>query len=185
MGGVSTPAVATARPRGPGRSFLGLVWALVPVLLLLLLLVWWQKGGASPVASVDPRPDIAYAQRVSPVPLPGLGPLPGEWRPTSSHVDAPAGEEKRSPVTLTVGYLTDDDKFAQVVIGDRSPAALLAEAADGATRDGSVTVGGVGWDRYRSVRGERVLIHQVGRAGVLVTGDAADGDLATLAAAVH
>jgi hypothetical protein len=182
---VSTQQESTARPTGPGRSFLGLLWALAPVLVVLLLLVWWQKGGESPVLSVDPGPDIAYAQRVSPVPLPAPGPLPGDWRATSSHVDAPAGEARRSPVTLTVGYLTGADKFAEVVTGDRPVRTILLEVAPAATAEGTVTVGAAKWDAYRNKRGERVLATTLGEAGVIVTGDAADTDLVALAGAVR
>jgi hypothetical protein len=185
MVGVSTQSEATARPYGPRRSFLGLVWALAPVLVILLLLVWWQQGSASPVISVDPRPDITYARRVSPVPLPAPGPVPGDWRATSSRVDAPAGEQKRSPVTLVVGYLTGGDKFAQVVVGDRPARTVLLEVAPGATADGSVAVGSARWDAYRNERGERVLVTTLGKAAVLVTGDAPDGDLALLAGTVR
>jgi hypothetical protein len=183
---VSTPSeVSTARPRGPGRSFAGLLWSLVPLLVVVLLLVWWQKGSPAPVVSVDPGADIAYALRVSPVPLPAPGPLPGNWRPTSSRVDAPAGEAKRSPVTLTIGYLTEDDKFAQVVIGDRPPATLLTETQPQATKDGNAEVGPARWDLYRNLRGEQVLATTIGKAGVIVTGDASGTDLAVLAGSVH
>jgi hypothetical protein len=183
---VSTPSeVSTARPRGPGRSFAGLLWSLVPLLAVVLLLVWWQKGSPAPVVSVDPGADIAYAQRVSPVPLPAPGPLPGTWRPTSSRVDAPAGEAKRSPVTLTIGYLTEDDKFAQVVIGDRPLATLLTETQPQATKDGNAEVGPARWDLYRNLRGEQVLAATIGKAGVIVTGDASGTDLAALAGSVH
>ena len=174
----------TARPRGPGRSFVGLLWSLVPIVGVIVLLVVWQKGSPSPVTSVDPRPDVTYAQRISPVPLPAPGPLPGTWRATSSHVDAPAGE-KRSPVTLTVGYLTEDSRFAEVVIGDRPVDLLLAATQPGATADGNVQVGPARWQAYRTQRGERLLATTVGKAGVLVTGDASGSDLAALAAAVH
>ena len=173
-----------ARSRRPGRSFTGLLWSLVPILVVIVLLVLWQKGSPSPVTSVDPGPDIAYAQRVSPVPLPAPGPLPGNWRPTSSRVDAPAGE-KRSPVTLTIGYLTDENKFAEVVIGDRPVALLLADAEPQSSADGSVQVGAARWPAYRNQRGERVLATTIGKAGVLVTGDASGTDLAELAAAVR
>jgi hypothetical protein len=183
---VSTQSeVSTARPRGPGRSLAGLLWSLVPLLVVVLLLVWWQKGSPAPVVSVDPGPDIAYAQRVSPVPLPAPGPLPGNWRPTSSRVDAPAGEAKRSPVTLTIGYLTEDDKFAQVVIGDRPLATLLTETQPQATKDGNAEVGPARWDLYRNLRGEQVLAATIGTAGVIVTGDASGTDLAELAGSVH
>jgi hypothetical protein len=184
-------ALASARPRGPGRSFKGLLWSLVPIIVVVSLLVLWQRGSASPVVSVDPSPDVAYAQRISPVPLPAPGPLPGTWRATSSNVDAPnsdpsqADQPKRSPVTLTIGYLTEDDHFAEVVVGDRSATALLDQTEPGATKDSDVLVGNTRWDTYRNQRGEQVLVGTVGRAGVLVTGDASGTDLATLAAAVR
>jgi hypothetical protein len=184
MVGVSTQSqLPASRPRRPGRSFAGLLWSLVPLLVVVVLLVLWQKGSPSPVTSVDPGQDVAYAQRVSPVPLPAPGPLPGNWRATSSHVDAPAGE-KRSPVTLTIGYLTDENRFAEVVIGDRPVALLLADAEPQSTADGNVEVGPARWQAYRNQRGEQVLATTVGKAGVLVTGDASGPDLAILAAAV-
>jgi hypothetical protein len=191
---VSTQSeVATARRRRPGRSVVGLLWSLVPLVVIIVLLVLWQKGSPSPVQSIDPTGDISYAQRVSPVPLPAPGPLPGNWRPTSSQVDAPNADPdvgqpnlpKVSPVTLTIGYLTENDKFAEVVIGDRSIPALLSSAGPGATRDGTVAVGADQWDAYRTARGEQLLAHTVGKASVLVTGDASRSDLATLAAAVR
>jgi hypothetical protein len=189
---VSTQSeVATARPRGPGRSFTGLLWSLVPILVVVVLLVLWQRGTPSPVLSVDPSPDVAYAQRISPVPLPAPGPLPGNWRATSSAVDAPNADPsqpdqpRRSPVTLTIGYLTETDSFAEVVIGDRSATALLDQTEPGATKKGDVQVGSARWDAYQNQRGEQVLVSTVGKAGVLVTGDAAAADLAVLAAAVR
>jgi uncharacterized protein DUF4245 len=151
---------------------------------VIVLLVLWQRGSPTPVASVDPRPDVTYAKRVSPVPLPALRALPGGWRATSSRVDAPAGE-KRSPVTLTIGYLTGQDKFAEVVIGDRPVGTLLTSAEPGSTADGTVQVGSARWQAYRNPRGEQVLATTIGKAGVLVTGDAPTADLATLAAAVR
>jgi hypothetical protein len=188
---VSTQSeIPTARPRGPGRSFAGLLWSLVPVVVVLILLVLWQRGSPSPLVSVDPGPDIQFAQRVSPVPLPAPGPLPGTWRATSSHVDAPSVDpskpvvDRRGPVTLTIGYLTEEDKFAEVVVGDRPVSTLLTETAPQATRDGDTVVGAGRWDVYRNQRGEQVLVTTIGRAGVLVTGDAAGADLAALAAAV-
>jgi hypothetical protein len=192
MNSVSTQSeVATARPRGPGRSFKGLLWSLVPIIVVVSLLVLWQRGSASPVLSVDPGPDVAYAQRISPVPLPAPGPLPGNWRPTSSNVDAPNSDPSRpdqpkvSPVTLTIGYLTEDDHFAEVVVGDRSATALLAQTEPGATADGNVEVGPARWDAYRNQRGEQVLVGTVGKAAVLVTGDASGSDLAALAGSLR
>jgi Protein of unknown function (DUF4245) len=192
MDRVSTQSeVATGRPKGPGRSFTGLLWSLIPIIVVVVLLVLWQRGSASPVPSVDPRPDVAYAQRISPVPLPAPGPLPGTWRSTSSDVDAPnsdpsqADQPKRSPVTLTIGYLTEDDHFAEVVVGDRPATAMLNQTEPGATKDGDVTIGPARWDTYRNQRGEQVLVGTVGRAGVLVTGDASGTDLAALAASLR
>ena len=185
MVGVSTQTpVPTDRRRRPGRSFVGLLWSLVPIVIVIVLLVLWQRGAPTPVPSVDPRPDVTTAQRISPVPLPAPGPLPGNWRATSSHVAAPAGE-KRSPVTLTIGYLTDENRFAEVVIGDRPVDLLLAAIQPGVTANGTVPVGATRWQAYRTQRGEQLLAGTIGKAGVLVTGDASGTDLAALAAAVR
>jgi len=185
MDGVSTQTPApTERRWGPGRSFTGLLWSLVPIVIVIVLLVLWQRSAPSPVTSVDPGPDVAQAQRISPVPLPAPGPLPGNWRATSSHVDAPAGE-KRSPVTLTIGYLTDDNRFAEVVIGDRPVGLLRTAIQPGSTADGAVPVGATRWQAYRTQRGEQLLATTIGKAGVLVTGDASGTDLVQLAAAVR
>jgi hypothetical protein len=174
----------TAEQRRSLQTFAGLLRALVPAVIIVLLLVWWQRGGEAPVLSVDPRPDITYAQRVSPVPLPAPGALPGDWRATSSHVDAPAGEAKRSPVTLTIGYLTGADKFAEVVVADRAVASVLSETVPSARADGEAAVGAAKWKAYRNDKDERVLATTVGEAAVVVTGDASDTDLAVLAASV-
>jgi hypothetical protein len=181
MVGVTTQTGSTARPRGPGRSFLGLLWSLVPVLVLILLLVWWQRGDARPVPTVDPAPDIAYAKRISPTPLPVPGSLPAGWRPTSSRVEAPSGEG-RSPVTLSIGYLTPGERFAQLVISDRPVGRVIQDAAPGATADG---VAPAGFDRYRTARGEPALVSQRGVVTILVTGDAAIEDLVRLATSVR
>jgi Protein of unknown function (DUF4245) len=185
MVGVSTQTPApTERRRRPGRSFTGLLWSLVPIVIVIVLLVLWQRSAPSPVTSVDPGPDVAQAQRISPVPLPAPGPLPGNWRATSSHVDAPAGD-KRSPVTLTIGYLTDENRFAEVVIGDRPVGLLVTAIQPGSTADGAVPVGATRWQAYRTQRGEQLLATTIGKAGVLVTGDASGTDLVQLAAAVR
>lgn len=181
---MSTSASDVAAQRRAGRTFLGLLRALVPALVILLFLVWWQRGEPQQLVPVDPTGDIAYAQRVSPVPLPAPAALPADWRATSARVDAPAGE-KRSPVTLTIGYLTADEKYAEVSIGDRGPRALVEAVTPQASRDGSAPVGAASWDRYRTERGETVLVGPVGRATVLVTGNAAEADLARLATAVR
>jgi hypothetical protein len=88
-------------------------------------------------------------------------------------------------VTLTIGYLTDQNKFAQVVIGDRPVGLLVTTTQPGATANGTVPVGATRWQAYRTQRGEQLLAGTVGKAGVLVTGDASGTDLAELAASVR
>jgi len=88
-------------------------------------------------------------------------------------------------VTLTIGYLTEENKFAEVVIGDRPVALLLTATQPGATADGTVPVGASRWQAYRTQRGEQLLAGTVGKASVLVTGDASGTDLQQLAAAVR
>ena len=177
-------SAAPARRRTPGRSLTGLLWSLLPVLALLVLVVWWQRGESRPVPSVDPAPDVAYAQRAAPVRLPAPGPLPPGWRATSSRVDAPAGEG-RSPVTLEIGYLTAGERFARLVVSDATVATVLRERVPGATRDGTAAVGAASWERWRTARGEPVLVTRLGPATVAVTGDAPADDLARLAGSVR
>jgi cytoskeletal protein RodZ len=182
MTSTGTHPAARPRRRAPGRSFAGLLWALIPVLVVLVgIVVWQQAGERQPLATVDPTGDIAYARRVAPVPFPALGPVPDGWRATSSQVEAPAGE-KKAPVTLTVGYVTPAGRYAEIVVTDQAPPVVLGQVATGATADGTTPVGAARWERYRSSRGETVLVHPVGAASVLVTGDAADADLVALAA---
>ncbi|MFL6130084.1 MAG: DUF4245 family protein [Mycobacteriales bacterium] len=178
---MSTVAGRQRAERTTGRTFVGLLRALVPSLLVVLFLVWWQRGDSQPVPTVDPGPEIAYAKRISPTPLPAPGPLPAGWRATSSRVDAPAGEG-RSPVTLSIGYLTAADRFAQLVISDRPVGRVIQDAAPGATEEGT---GPDGFDRYRTGRGEPALVARRAAVTILVTGDAAVEDLVRLAAAVH
>ena len=180
-GGVSTVASDQPARRKSGRTVVGLLRALAPSLVVVLLLVWWQRGDAQPVATVDPGPEIAYAQRISPTPLPAPGALPDGWRATSVRVDAPSGEG-RSPVTLSVGYLTPADRFAQVVVSDRPAGRVLQDAAPGSTAAGP---GPAGFTRYRTGRGETVLVAERGPVTVLVTGDAPDEDLTRLAQTVR
>ena len=45
MAGVSTQTQERAARRWrPGRSFTGLLWSLVPLVIVIVLLVLWQKG---------------------------------------------------------------------------------------------------------------------------------------------
>ena len=176
--------VSTSTDHGPGRTFSGLLRALVPAVVVLLLIVWWQRGEAAPVPTADAASQAAYAQRISPVPLPAPAGLPAEWRATSAHVDAPSGE-KRSPVTLTIGYLTGADRYAEVAIGDRTESALLRATAPAAVEEGTVAVGPATWKRYTSDRDEPLLLATVGKAAVLVTGDAPVEDLVRLAGSVR
>ena len=158
--------------------------ALLPLVAVIVLLVLWQRGQPQPVATVDPAADVAYARRVSPVPLPAPTGLPAGWRATSSRVEAPS-PTGRGPVTLAIGYLTPAGGFAQVVVSDQGVEAVLRQWAAGAVRDGTAPVGAASWERYRATRDEVVLVSRVGRATVLVTGDASGADLALLAGSVR
>jgi len=71
------------------------------------------------------------------------------------------------------------------VIGDRPVGLLRTAIQPGSTADGAVPVGATRWQAYRTQRGEQLLATTIGKAGVLVTGDAAGTDLAQLAAAVR
>ena len=169
----------------PGRSFTGLLWAMIPVLLIVVVLVVWQQAGTedAPLPTADPTGDIAYARRIAPVTFPDVVPPQG-WRASSSEVDAPAGE-RRSPVTLRIGFVTPAGKYAELVVTDQAPVTALRQVAQGSTQDGTTPVGGAAWERYRTPRGETVLVRRVGGATALVTGDAPESELTTAAAAAR
>lgn len=179
---MSTVATGPPTRRTTGRNFVGLLRALVPMLVVVLFLVWWQRGDSQPVPTVDAAPEIAYAKRISPTPLPAPGALPDGWRPTSARVDAPSGEG-RSPVTLSIGYLTPAERFAQVVISDRPAGRVLQEAVPGSSAEEGT--GPAGFSRYRTPRGESALVAQRGPVTILVTGDAPMEDLTLLAQSVR
>ena len=178
---MSTAASEQQTRRPTGRTISGLLRALLPSLAVVLFVVWWQRGDSQPVPSVDPGPEIAYALRISPTPLPAPRVVPPGWRATSAHVDAPSGEG-RSPVTLTVGYLTGGERFAEVVVSDRRAVRVLRDVAAGATPDGR---GPAGFQRYRTARGETALVAERGPVTILVTGDAPIEDLTLLAQSVR
>jgi hypothetical protein len=182
---MTAPAPAAPKPSAANRrTVLGLARALLPLLAIVLVVAWLRQPGGSEVPTVDPGPDLAYAARIAPYDLLAPTGLPAGWRATSSKVDAPQGEG-RTPVTLTVGYLTPAGKYAGLTETDRRTADVQGADLAGATAAGSTRAGGRTWQRYRTTRGETALLLVADRLTLLITGSAPDEDLAALAGSLR
>jgi len=158
--------------------------ALVPMVALVLLLVWLQQPSGQQVRTVDPAPDVSYAMTAAPYRLVAPRGLPSEWRATSSQVAAPAGEG-HSPVTLDIGYLTPAGKYARFVVSDLPVDGAVDAAVPGSVRDGSATVAGADWARYRTPKGEVLLVRKVGPATAVLTGNAGMDEFGVLAGSLR
>jgi hypothetical protein len=168
------------RPRG-NKTVGDITRSLVPLVILVVLAVWvlWPRVGST-VREVDPSGDLRDAGRLGLFTVLAPSGLPSGWRATSSKLDRPAARQ----VTIRIGYLTPAERYARYVQSNVDSGALLSAEIPGATRDGSVRVGGRSWDRYRADRGELAYVLP-GAATLLVTGSADAGELSVLASSLR
>jgi hypothetical protein len=110
------------------------------------------------------------------------GALPAGWRPTSGGLSGPAATED-----MHIGYAAPGQSFAGLneSVGPTTGLVSTVLGSAGAAVKGTVSVGGVAWQRRTSSRGELALVHRVGAVAVVVTGSAAEPELVTLAASLH
>jgi hypothetical protein len=174
----STSRTEGAPSRRPRDLVISLLVLLVPVLVLV--------GGYQILAERDqpvpvaPDAEIAAAQRagLEAVEPTGLDP---QWVPVSAvfrQVDGGA--------TLRLGYLTPQRAPVQVVQSSVTPERLLPqELVADPTPVGTVTAGGVTWQRYPGREGETALVRHESGHTVLVVGAAAEPELRELAAALR
>lgn len=168
--------------RRPNLTALDLVRALIPLVVLILVVVWLSTpSDVTPVPTVDPAPDIAYAASLADFDVLAPGDLPAGWRTTSARVD-PAVPE--GPVGLSIGYLTPDDRFAQVVQSS-DPSAATEVLGDGYVGGAEVDVAGRPWRRGETEDGETALVLELPDAVVVVTGSAAVDELLVLAGSLR
>ena len=175
--------VEPAQPRRRRQQTVrNMVWSLVPLLALIVIFVVIFQPGKQPTNTVNPQPDFSYATHQMRAPVPAPHGLSGKWRPTSSDLSQP---DRQGRVKLEVGYITPQNQFAELVESNRPVADLVRNTVPGSTRQGSVTVGGTDWARYKTSRGEIALAAPHGRVSVVVTGSAKLTELQTLAASLR
>lgn len=108
--------------------------------------------------------------------------LPDGWEANAARLTRPAMGTR-----LHIGWATPGERFAgldeSVAPSDRFIRAVLGRR--GAASVGTIDIGPHTWDVRRSARGETALTRLVGSVTVVVTGDAPDLQLRTLAASLQ
>jgi len=158
---------------------ISLLVLLVPIALLL---AFYQVvlGGDEPVR-VDPAPAVAQARASGAFPVSEPTGLDSGWRPVSAVFQSADGGR-----TLRIGYISPEGRGIQVVQSNVPPDKLLpAELKGNGQAQGVTEVAGRDWQRYSARPGERALVLLEDRRTVLIVGDAAEGELRSLASALR
>jgi hypothetical protein len=182
------PAPNPAVERANRLSAANMLRSLLPLVVIILAIVGWQSfrqgPDENPVKPIDPSSTVQLAASRAGYTLLVPTGLADGYRPTSARTDAGnAGEG--DPVTLQIGYVTPSDQYAGFVESDDPSADPLTAVLNGARDDGSVDVGGSGWTRSRTERGETALSRTTDGVTVLVTGSASEAELETVAGSVR
>jgi len=159
-----------------GRS-LGLMAVVIAALLLLGPARTLVFPGSATMKPVDYSDQVRTFARVAGSVLAPVA-VPKSWRANAATFDdGPAG------VHLHIGFATPGSRFAGLDETNGKPPGLLRRVLGrrGATTDASTQIGGQTWQIRRSDRGERAFTLTTGGLTVVVTGDATDEQLRTLA----
>ncbi len=163
---------------------LGLVTAFVLVLLVIgpaRSLVFPTHRDRMP--PVDYGEQVVAARQLMGPSVEAPAGLPAGWRATSARVTGGGV----TAAALHIGFATPSGQYATVEESAGPPSTLFAAVLGSRTPtgDGSVTAGGRRWERRRAADGDLALIRSAGRVTVVVTGTAAERELAVLAASVR
>lgn len=171
--------VAGRSERSPKDMVISLLVLLVPILLLVAF-YRVVLGGDEPVR-VDPAPAVAQARASGAFPVSEPTGLGAGWRPVAAAFQsADAGR------TLRIGYVSPEGRGIQLVQSNVPPEQLLpAELASNGQAQGVTEVAGRDWQRYSARPGERALVLLEERRTVVIVGDAAEGELRSLATALR
>ncbi|MEO6703277.1 MAG: DUF4245 domain-containing protein [Jatrophihabitantaceae bacterium] len=174
----------TAAQRQQLRTPANLWRALIPLLVLVAVLVWltWPSAPHSDgVHVVDTQAPIANARKAAGFAVLVPAGLSDRWRPTSTHFE-PAGPANGA--SFRIGYVTPAGQFAEFAEGDDAPDAVAALYGP-LSADGTVTVAGQSWSRYRTGDGHPLLRHTTGKVTVIVSGTAGQDELVELAGSLR
>jgi hypothetical protein len=158
--------------------------ALIPLLVIVGLVVLLNRpNGQSPdgVHVVDPGPAIAAARQQAGFAVLAPDGLSARWRPTSTEL-LPAGPSEAA--SFRIGYVSPAGQYAELFQSADAPDAVAAHYGP-LTTDGTASVGGVGWQRYRTSSDRLLLRHTIGTVTVIVTGSAGQDELVELAGSLR
>lgn len=168
--------------RRPNLTALDLVGALVPLVVLILVVVWLSTPSeVDPVREVDPASQFAYAATLADFEVLAPRGLPESWRATSARVDPAVSG---GPISVSVGYLTAADRFAQLVQSS-DPSALADVLGQGYAATDELEVDGQPWQQVQTEDGEWGLVREQGEVALVVTGSAELAELLTLAGSLR
>ena len=131
---------------------------------------------AARVKVVDGSNEIAAARRLAPHEMLTSSGLSPRWRLTSARF-----EPNGTAVDLHLGYVTPEEKYAELdeSTGDSDPF-IEQVLGKGVQPLPPITLGVQHWDQRRTRQRERALVRRVGRATLVVTGNASPAELQTL-----
>ncbi|HEV2886220.1 MAG TPA: DUF4245 domain-containing protein [Jatrophihabitans sp.] len=158
--------------------------ALIPLLVIVGLVVLLNRPGgqgSDGVHVIDPGPAIAAARQQAGFPVLAPSGLSERWRPTSTEL-IPAGPAEAA--SFRIGYVSPAGRYAELFQSADAPDAVAAHYGPLVT-DGTASVGGVGWQRYRTPADRLLLRHTLGKVTVIVTGSASQPELVELAGSVR
>jgi len=182
MVGVTRPLTPAERQRL--RTPANLWRALIPILVVVIGLVTWQRlaePSGNGIHVVDTAGPVAAARQQAGFTLLLPGGLPAGWRPTSTEF-VPAAQY--SAASFRIGYVTPAGKYAEF-LESNGPADTVAVPYGVLTAQGSNQIAGTDWQRFRTADNRTLLRTTRGTVTVIVTGNAADDELSTLAAALR
>ncbi len=178
------PPAPSAVERANRMSAANMLRSLAPLVVICLAIVGWLafvRGDVDPVREVDASGSIRSAAQSAAYELEAPTELPEGYRATDTDVEAQSG----GAVTLGVDYSTPSEDYALFLTSDDPDATAVSDVLGGAEPADTVDIGGREWTRSTTQEGEPVLHRESDGVTVLVTGDADDGELETIAAAVR
>lgn len=170
-------AVRPPKKKKRGRESAADMVRSLGLVILIVVPIWYlaqpPKSDEAELREVDPRGAIeAFAADVPTAPVPG--PLPTDWRATSSTY---RGGER----TLRVGWVTPQAQYAEYAASTSPRQAFLDEVVGEKVEQlEPVTVDGVVWEQYRDPDGSLSLTRSYGSATVVVGSKRATASLAEL-----
>jgi hypothetical protein len=158
--------------------------ALIPLLVIVGLVVLLNRPsgqGSDGVHVIDPGPAITAARQQACFAVLAPSGLSARWRATSTEL-LPAGPSEAA--SFRIGYVSPAGQYAELFQSADAPDAVAAHYGP-LVADGSASVGGVGWQRYRTSSGRPLLRHTTGTVTVIVTGSASQAELVELAGSLR